>query len=227
MFVRNCRVIPYIPMRSPRSTHVPIAERSTSTRHSRPSEDHHPMRRTFTIPTEAELRAHVKTAFLRVKTGLHENFKGCLKTSPISPEYPLDRLRNIQGMLNPALRGKALDEDPVFVRNYLIDTYTSHQNSAEGFAVGGICYGTGSLFIGGFLFLEGSPLVGLAFLTPNVLLWMRSRYHLKITDQIRDKILLVEQKLRDTYTFNSFLHYKPGECTHKYTTLERRPGDKV
>ena len=124
------RVIPYVPrasssrvsMKLPRSVHVPVARRSTATRPSRHTEDHHAShssRRTFTIPTTEELQCQIKTVFLRAKTHFETNFKGCLKTTPISPEYPLDRLHAIQDTLAPELRGKSLDKDPVFVRDYL------------------------------------------------------------------------------------------------------------
>ena len=237
------RVIPCVPhcppsrvaMKLPRSAlasvHVPVARRSTATRPSRPSEDHHhasrshSTRRTFTIPTTEELQCQIKTAFLRAKTHLETNFKGYLKTTPISPEYPLDRLHAIQDTLAPELRGKSLDKDPVFVRDYLMDTYVSHKNSAEGFAVSGLLYGVVSIIAGPLLLIEGIPfLVGVCLLAPNVLFWTRCRHHSKIADHIRHKILLVEQKLRETHHFNSFLHYKCGEATHKYAAFDRQSG---
>lgn len=123
---------------------------------------------------------------------------------------------------------KKLEEDPVFVRNYLIHTYQDHEGHHLSLSILGCFYGFGSGVAAVLFFDVSAPVLGSAIALSNLWLWSRVRYHSRAMEQIRNKIIVVERTLEnDGYGFTSFLGHKPNETNYTHYTKITKVGDKV
>ena len=241
---RVVRPVPFVPRMSsrlPRSANVPrahVALRPSrapyATHRSHSRTDNHPERKTITVPTTEEVRAWAKEQFSSLKLDrslVQQKFQGlknCLKPKSLTSEYPLDKIRGVQEQLSPALRGKKLEEDPIFVRNYLIHTYQDHEGHHLSLSILGGFYGFGSGVAAALFFDVSAPVLGSAIVLSNLWLWSRVRYHSRAMEQIRNKIIVVERTLEnDGYGFTSFLGHKPNETNYTHYTKITKVGDKV
>lgn len=117
---------------------------------------------------------------LRSKVMTHIN------PAPLSPEYPLNHIRSVQYQLHSSMQGTPLDQDPIFLRNYLIQTHKKHESSLEGYASFWVFYGMLSI-IGtvplSALLMDLSFTAGLGLLTLTAIphLWLRKKckYHIE------------------------------------------------